>query len=377
MDMISSTIKRYLRPITLVAAIAITAGCNEETTTTTTANAPANPVPPVTAAPMSSYSGPGSNWDFDLFDDGTYTITHSGVAGEMSFSGGYQLTAAGFLTLTVDDAAGNNAPDISSTLWGVQVGGSAFFLSPVAGYGEHFIPMVSGAECTGSDLANSWINVRARSSADAASAEGSYFGSYSYRASDNGTSLESQHALTSGNPDQGAFDLGNGFCDDGVITTASSDIYLSADGSATAHVDAADPDGGFIAFAMPKTTLGSVSELDGSYSGILSDSGADVSDDVRPVVVTCNGGICAGEFVDDVATGTLSGETFTVDLSGSLNVPTIGLSTGTVTVDGRSGSLGCMLDSNMDFAGQRMIACAGQSTNRGYALLNVILSSTD
>jgi hypothetical protein len=370
--------KRYLGPVALAVAAVIAAGCGEETESTE-ATVDVEQAPPV-VEPMSSYAGPGSNWDFDLFDDGTYTVTHSamaGMPGEMSFSGSYQSTASGFLTLTVDDATGGNAPGVGSTLWGVQVGGSAFFLSPVAGYGEHFIPMVSGAECTGSDLANSWINVRARSSADAASAEGSYFGSYAYRASDNGTSLDSQHALTAGNPDQGAYDLGHGFCDDGVIATPSSDIYLSADGSATAHVDAANPDGGFIAFAMPRATVGSIGDLDGSYSGILSDAAADATGQVSAVVVTCTSGICTGEFVADVTTGALSGETFTVDLSGSLNVPTVGLSTGTVTVNGGSGNLGCMLDANVNFAGERMIACAGQSTNRSYALLNLILSSND
>ena len=95
------------------------------------------------------------------------------------------------------------------------------------------------------------------------------------------------------------------------------------------------------------------------------------------MIVNCSSGICTGEVVADVATGALSGDTFTVDLSGSLNVPTIGLSTGTVTVNGSSGNLGCMLDANVNFAGERMIACAGQSTNRSYALLNLILSSND
>ena len=370
--------KRNLSPVTLAVAAVIAAGCGEETETIE-ASVDVEQAPPV-VEPMSSYAGPGSNWDFDLFDDGTYTVSHSAMASmasQMSFSGGYQSTASGFLTLTVDAATGSNAPAVGSTLWGVQVGGSAFFMSPVAGYGEHFIPMVSGAECTGSDLANSWVNVRARSSADAASAEGSYFGSYAYTASDNGTSLDSQHALTSGNPDQGSFDLGHGFCDDGVIATPSSDIYLSAGGSAMAHADAASPDGGFIAFAMPRGTVGSIADFDGSYSGILSDDAADATGKVAAVVVTCESGICTGQVVADVATGALTGETFTVDLSGSLNVPTVGLSTGTVTVNGSSGNLGCMLDADVNFAGERMIACAGQSTNRSYALLNLILSSND
>ena len=370
--------KRYLGPSLLALAVAIAAGCGEETESVQ-AEVDTGQTP-VVVEPMVSYSGPGSNWDFDLFDDGTYSVTHSTMAGmpsETSFGGSYEVTPGGFVSLSVDSATGGNAPAVGSQLWGVDIGGAAFFMSPVAAYGADFIPMVRGSECTGSDLSNNWINVRARSSADAASAEGSYFGAYAFRASDNGSKLDTQFALTTGNPDQGQFDLGHGFCDDGVIATPTSDIRVSAAGSAVAHADATSPDGGFIAFAMPKTTLGSITELDGSYNGVLSDAAADGESNVSAVVVSCSSGICTGEFVTDIVTGTLSGETFSVDLSGSLNVPAGGMTTGTITVNGSSGNLGCMLDGNVNFAGERMISCAGQSTNRSYALLNLVLSSND
>jgi hypothetical protein len=375
--MISSTTKRYLRPITFVAAIAITAGCNEETTT---ANAPADPVPPVAAAPMSSYSGPGSNWNVDLNEDGSYAASHSvspGMPGDLSISGSYQQTTEGFISLTIEASSGDDAPVRGNKAWALEIPNHALFLSPVSTNDDHGISLVGGGECPNSDSIGNWINVRAPLSSNAESPEGSYFGSFAYTYANGSTVLTSQFALTVGNPDQGEYSSGNGFCRDGIIQTDSSDIYLSATGGATAHVNAAAADGGMIVFALPRATIGSISDLDGSYAGMIMDEGALFGEKVSPVIVTCNSGLCSGDFVNDVDAGTMAGQPFTVDLSGTINEPGMGLTTGELSLNGATGNIGCMVDPDNTGSGQRTISCAAQSPSQGYQLLNLILVSND
>lgn len=361
-----------------IMTLLVAAGCGDETTSSVPAQV-SNDVPPGPVS-MASYNGPGSNWEYDLHDDGTYQIIHSalpGMSSDLSVSGDFQFTAQGFVSMTVDAASGSDAPSTGSSLWALEIPGFALLLSPVSTADDNFIPMVQGDQCPNTDLSNNWINVRATVDGDAASPEGSYFGSLAYRFSDGATSLVSRFALSNGNPDQGSESLGNGYCRNGVVKTSTSDIYLSPTGSATVHVNAADQNGGQIIFALPKTTISSISGLDGSYAGILSDDGATAGQKVSPVVVSCSNGICTGDIVTDVDTGTLAGQPFTVDLSGSVNVPGPGLTTGQLQMNGSTGNIGCMVDENLDNVGQRMISCAGQSPTRSYRLFSLILASND
>ena len=368
---------RRLLPAT-VAALLVAAGCGDETAETTV-NVTSAEAPVVAQEPMSSYSAPGSNWQYDLHDNGTYSITRSdfrGTTENLSVDGSYVATAAGFVTMTVDASTGTDAPGVNSQLWALEVPGFALMLSPVSTADDTFIPMVSGGNCPNTDFSNNWITVRAQASGDTTSPEGSYFGSLTYRFNDGATNLGSQFALTTGNPDQGAMSLGTGYCNDGVVSTATSDLYLGIEGSASirANVDDANEQ---TVFSLPKATIGSIASLDGTYAGILSDDGADLNAKVSPVLVTCTSGLCTGDVVTDVETGALAGQAFVIALSGSINVPEIGLTTGEFQVNGGSTNLGCMVDANLDGNGNRMISCAGQSPTRNYRLLSLILASND
>ncbi len=372
--------KYPLLPIALIAVIAVAAGCGEEETTTSIAAVADTPDVPVTVAPMSSYGGPGSNWAYDLFEDGTFQVTRSaalGLADDLTVSGSYEVTAAGFLQMTVDASTGTDAAAVGELLWAIEVPNQALLLSPASSSDDYMIPMVQGGQCADGDFGGNWINVRARLSGDASSSVGDYFGSINYTISDGATSLSTSYALGGGFAGQEASSLGNGFCSDGVIQTAESDIYVSANGGVIANAFASDEDGGFFVLAMPKKTLRSVAAFDGNYIGVSSDDGTSTEQKVRPVSVTCNSGICSGDYVTDVATGATAGQPFTVDLFGTINEPLHGFATGQLDIGGATGNIACMVDDDVLGTGQRMISCAGQSPSRTYRLFNLILTSAD
>ena len=378
MSVFASKTSRVVTSIVALSALVFAAGCGEESEPSVAAQATGSEVPQVTP-PMASYSGPGSNWEYDLNEDGTYQVLRSALPGmdsDLKVSGSYQSTG-GFLSMTVDSSSGAEALTVGATAWALEIPGFALFLSPVSSSDDNIIPMVQGSDCPNTDLSNNWISVRANASADATSATGSYFGSLLYKFADGDTTLASQFALSGGNPDQGFASLGNGYCRDGVVKSASSDIYLSPTGGSTVHANAADEDGGYFIFAQPKTTISSIAGLDGSYAGALSDDGAALGQKVSPVFVTCSNGICSGDFVTDVATGALAGQPFTLDLSGTINEPGQGLTTGQLLMNGTVGNVGCMVDENLSATGRRMISCAGQTPTRNYRLFNLILSSND
>ena len=376
MSVLEVTKIRWLLSCALIATFSIVAGCGDE-------DAPISaspPPPPVGPVPMSTYAGAGSNWNYDLFQDGTFSLTRATVIGlpsDLSVSGSYQTTAAGFLQMTVGAASGTDAPQVGATVWAIEVPDYALLLSPISTGDNQMIPMIQGSQCPGTDLANNWISVQPRASSDATSANGSYFGSFSYTNGNGGTQLISQFALADGFADQGTASLGFGVCRDGVISNPDAVVYLAGTGGAVANIGPSDADGGIVVFALPKSTVASIDSLDGSYIGIMADRGAFTSDIVSPVSISCTSGICIGDLVTDVVTGVTAGQPFILDLFGTSNDPGPGFITGSINISGVVGNIACMVDDNVRGTGQRMISCAGQSPTKSYEIVNLILASTD
>ncbi len=371
--------KYTLMPAALIAAITLVASCGEEETTSAAAVADA-PAGPVAVAPMSSYGGPGSNWAYNLFEDGTFEVTRSaamGLANDLTVSGSYEVTAAGFLQMTVESTNGDSAPATGEILWAVELSNGTALLSPTGTYSDQMIPMVQGGTCVDGDIGGNWITVRARPDGNATSPSGNYFGAFNYSNSTVTSTLSSGHALTDGFPAQESVSLGQGYCRNGVINTQNSDIYVATTGSAVANAFATDADGGFFVMASPKATIGSVAEFDGSYIGVASDDGIATNDKVTPVAVTCSSGICSVDRVTDINTGATAGQPYTLDLFGTMHEPSSGFATGQINVGGSVGNVACAINSNVDGTGQRTISCAGQSPTSGYRLFNLILSSAD
>jgi hypothetical protein len=112
--------KYALMPAAMLAAITIVAGCGEETQENIPAVVDAAPAEEV---PMSSYGGPGSNWAYDLFDDGSFEVTRSdalGLADDLNIGGSYEVTATGFLQMTVDSCHPERMPRSQAKHFGLS-----------------------------------------------------------------------------------------------------------------------------------------------------------------------------------------------------------------------------------------------------------------
>ena len=60
-----------------------------------------------------SYNGPGSKWDIQLADNGTFHIDHRpSVSGSIDYTvdGSYTRQANGFVTMTVTGGTGSSSP---------------------------------------------------------------------------------------------------------------------------------------------------------------------------------------------------------------------------------------------------------------------------
>ena len=101
MSVFASKTSRMVTSIVALSALVFAAGCGEESEPSVAAQATGSEVPQVTP-PMASYSGPGSNWEYDLNEDGTYQVLRSALPGmdsDLKVSGSYQSTGVFLLLL--------------------------------------------------------------------------------------------------------------------------------------------------------------------------------------------------------------------------------------------------------------------------------------
>ena len=144
--------KYALMPAAMLAAITIVAGCGEETQENIPAVVDAAPAEEV---PMSSYGGPGSNWAYDLFDDGSFEVTRSdalGLADDLNIGGSYEVTATGFLQMTVDSSSGADAPVAGETFWAIELPNGTAILSPTSASSGQMVPIVQAGACVDGDI---------------------------------------------------------------------------------------------------------------------------------------------------------------------------------------------------------------------------------
>ena len=145
MSVLQVTKIRWLLSCAIIATFSIVAGCGDDDAPVSASPSP----PPVGPVPMSTYAGAGSNWHYDLFQDGTFSLTRAtaiGSAIDLSVSGSYQTTAAGFLQMTVGAASGSDAPLAGTTVWAIEVPDYALLLSPISTSDDHMIPRIHGRQ---------------------------------------------------------------------------------------------------------------------------------------------------------------------------------------------------------------------------------------
>ncbi len=376
------SIPEFLKPCLMVFSatiltITILTGCGGSSTSST------NSV-------TQSYNGPGSRWEIDYYSGGTFGIDHYPNGhndANYSVQGNYQLQTSGFTTLTATAVTGTGGPALNSTAWAIEVPGYAFLLKPTTE--DRIITMLKEGECPSSNFSGNFVVTKkdlitagntgaGTAGADQASVD--FFGSFDFNVTTGVTTLTSLDALTIGFPstiNNTPLALSAGTCSAGIVTLSDSIIYLTSNAGGMVHLNtdtATDIDDSFL-FALPQKAITNINNLQGNYIGILFDDNS--SPKVQPVSLSCNtGGNCTGNLVTDVITGaTDNASSVNVFLDGTVDSPSNGRVTGSISDGFDTGRMACVVDLNALNSGTKIISCVGQSPVSNADIYNVIFIS--
>jgi hypothetical protein len=328
-----------------------------------------------------SFSGPGSKWDFTLADDGSFHVDHRpnvSASIDLTVDGTYQRLASGFLKMTVGSASGTDAPSSGDQSWALEVPGYALMVKPMDSNNDQMIAMVKSGVCPQTDIDANWVVVKQDDSADATNPGRDYFGTFHFDTASGTPSLPSMYSLADPLNTLGTGTISSGICTDGVISVSDAVMYLTDNGGAIVHTgtdDADETDDHFI-FALNRSAITNVNNLDGNYAGMLFNSNEPAGSRILPVALSCTTGTCVGNLVDDIDTGALSVESVTVNLSGGVDTPSDGFISGTITdASASTGNMVCMTDSDAAGTGKKVINCVGQSPGMASNMFNILLVS--
>jgi hypothetical protein len=275
--------------------------------------------------------------------------------------------------MTVTDAEGTDAPEAGESAWAVEIDGYALFLKPDDSPDGNFIAMVDAGSCPSDDFLGNWVVVKTRVGADATDPEQDYFGSFLYTAADSSAQLPGRYAISDQFPSLGVNnDIGTGSCVDGIMEVDDDAMYLTANGGALVHTNQSDEDEANIIFAMPQQSLTAMDTLDGEYVGLLFDQSPSNEAFVQPVLATCSAGICSAGLYDTIESTTAHTD-FTVNLTGTMDMPEPGFITGTITADNEVGIIACLVNTDLGTDAMTLMSCVGQAPGNPSQMFNLIL----
>ena len=363
-----------------LSGLALMAGCSDDASTADT-----------TTSTISSqnYTGPGSKWDLQLNDDGTFHIDHRpnvDSAIDFTVDGTYIRHDSGFITLEVTGGEGD-APAAGSTAWALEAPGYAFMLKPLDG--EQLIAMVTAGECPPGDLDANWVIVKQDRSGDDGHAEANsdtrdFAGTFHYDAATGVPTLPVKKALSTGFPDVtgGGIDPGDVVCDQGIMDVPGATMYLTANGGAIVHTESgtpADETDDQIIFGLGQKAITNAADTDGDYAGMLFDDNMADGSKLNPVSLSCTSGTCVATLVTDVVSGAASTDSVTITLSNDINAigDTVvnGFMTGSISDGSENGNMICMVDTNAVGSGKKIVSCVGQSPGDVNDMFNVLFVS--
>ena len=324
------------------------------------------------------FNGPGSVWNFELGSDGRFAIERRedlASAVDMTVNGDWTRLSTGFMHLSVNEAAGDEAPSVGDTAWGIEIPGFVLFLAPIKQQSEQIIPMVTAGACPEANLNANWVLVKKSGGADASDPERDFFGTFTYNAATEMATIPQKYALESYGALQSNDQLGGAECASGImdLTEAGAVMYLTDNGGAIVHVGVDDGDDGSFIFAFNKKAIGTINNLDGQYAGVLFDESLGNGDKIAPVNLTCDAGLCSADVVTDIETGATNGEATTINLTSTPDELEQGMVTGTIANNGSV--LACMADIAVNGGSDKIITCVGQSPSDETKMFNVIVRS--
>jgi len=312
-----------------------------------------------------SYKGPGSSYTLS-FSGTTFTLSEADDG--WTVIGDWVTTATGFkrLTITGIETSGSNVPSVGDTADILDIPGVMAILKPL-GSNTQIINMVKSGECPSGTFTGNWIDTNKY--IDITSTTRDSWGTFEFLGSGTGN-LPARYAFDG--TDLGTNSLGTLTCTDGVASVDGATMYLTQVGGAIVHTGtdtpADDTDDSFI-FALDNTAIDDMTDLDGTYDGLVFETSTSGGDNVFPVAVTLDDGTGDGAQVTDITTGATTGTvefTFT-----GINNPSNGFIAGTI-----GGSTArCMGNVNINKSGKNVIFCLAENPGEAGKLYNLLLVS--
>lgn len=315
-----------------------------------------------------TYSGPGSFYTADLDDAGGFTVTiadDSVSAAHSTLTGTYEELDSGFLKLTVTavDSTSGTPPSVGSEAVGLLIEGLALFLKPLDS--DEVIPMIVSGTCPTADFSANWL-IGQGDSQDYSSADQDAFGDFNYDAATGMATVENHYNLTSfaAVDSDAPNSLDASACADGFIRLAEGDVtlanmWLTAVGGAIIETFADDGvTRNSSIVALPESEISDIADFAGNYAAIAFSS---TLGGVKPLaIIIAADGTGTAEVLDEVDPATSSGDSVTINLNGTINIPSTGFVTGTISDGTDTGNMACSALADANSSGKNVLACNGQ-----------------
>jgi hypothetical protein len=289
--------------------------------------------------------------------DGTFSMDESESG--LSLSGTWATTAAGFKKLTVTVSSDTGSVALGSTAYALDIPGIVLLVKPYSG--TQMISMVKSGECPQGDFSANWIMTNANTNMAS-----DLFGTFAFTASSGSANLPARYQLD--DTDLGADPLGSLICSNGVATVGDARMYLTQIGAAIVHTGVTSPgdptDDNFIV-GLPATSVGSLSNLDGNYLGLVFAESAG-TDELFPVSISLSNGTGTGDQIDP-DTGVSSGSA-SISLV-SADAPSTGFISGTIG----GSDVRCMANVDVNSSGKNFLFCIGENPGEAGRLYNMLM----
>ncbi len=314
-----------------------------------------------------TYTGPGSSWTFNLYDDGSFEATETDANPDLSVSGTWSTTAAGFKRLTVTTTSDAGSVAVGSSGYAVDIPGVVFLLKPFNG--TQIISAVKKGECPQTDITANWI--MANKNTDIGN---DIFGTFNYNSTTGDAELPSMYSLGAAAFGTWPNPLGTFSCSDGTADVSDARMYLTQIGAAIVHTGrttTADKTDDNYIVAMQAQNLASI---DDQYIGLVFETSTANGDNLFPVYVNLSGGTGTGQEITNVDTNTLDPGTVAISYSGGglgLNIPSNGFVN--ATIDGSD--LHCAANTDVNGTGKNFLYCVGENPGEAGKLYNLLLLS--
>ncbi len=343
-----------------------------------------NPNADATLTGTYSYAGPGSHYTVENAA-GAYII--SKYSSTSSTTVDFRVTAGavdvnGFKKLTISAVTGSGGPTVGSTTYGLEVPGFALFVQPVSTSApDQVITAVSSGSCPVTDLSANWVIVKQTGSSNVSSAATDTFGTFLYNATTGVAGLPTKYSLANPTTNLGSSTFSSATCSNGIMTVSTPGdtavMYLTAGGGAIVNTASSNASNSSFIFGMPAATV-TGTNFSGTYSGLVYMGGQTAGTRLKPIKFTLTGtatGISgSGNTLSEPSTDTASSTTASINIT-SLNSPSAGLMTGTLTTSAGTANISCMAVYNANNSGKQMMNCAGADPSSTSSLFNFLLVS--